>query len=73
MQHVDFMAAVKAASDSNGHPVSQNTWDEAVAIIKAFAEVWDNAPDGKEFGCGLKNGHFLRCKEFIQDNTETRQ
>ncbi len=68
MQRVDFMAAVKKAADSNGHPITQNTWDEAISIIKDFAEIWDNAPDGKEFGCGLKNRHFLRCKEFIQDN-----
>ena len=69
MNHVvDFMSSVKNAADSNGHPVSQRTWDEATAIIKAFAEIWDNAPDAKQFGCGLKNSHFLRCKEFLQEN-----
>lgn len=68
MQHADFMAAVKTASDSNGHPISQVTWDEAIAIISTFAEIWDNAQDDEQFGCGLKNGHFLRCKEFLHNN-----
>lgn len=68
MPYADFMSAVRNVSDSNGHQVTQKTWDEAVAIISSFAEIWDNAPDDKQFGCGLKNGHFLRCKEFLQDN-----
>ena len=62
------MTAVKTASDSNGHPVSQAAWDEAVKIISSFAEIWDNAPDDVRFGCGLTNGHFIRCKEFLKDN-----
>ena len=52
------------ATDKDGHPITQNTFDKIVDALREIVDQYESKPDG-DLGHGLTNGTFLRGKEAL--------
>lgn len=55
---------LKHATDKDGHPITQSTFDAIEKALRDIVEQYESMPDDR-MGKGLTNGHYIRGREAL--------